>query len=37
VPALALIPSIDKSAPKRKGVSWKAVLERIRLDLRASS
>lgn len=37
VPALALIPSIDKSAPKRKGVSWKAVLERIRVDLRASS
>jgi polysaccharide chain length determinant protein (PEP-CTERM system associated) len=37
VPVLALIPSIDKSAPKRKGVNWKAVLERIRLDLRASS
>jgi protein tyrosine kinase modulator len=37
VPALALIPSIDKAARKRKGVSGKAVLERIRVDLRASS
>jgi len=37
VPALALIPSIDRSEPKRKGVSGKAVLERIRVALRASS
>jgi capsular polysaccharide biosynthesis protein len=37
VPALALIPSIDVAARKRKTVIGKAVLQRIRLDLRASS
>ena len=37
VPALALIPSVDKTAQKRKEVSGKAVLERIRVALRASS
>jgi polysaccharide chain length determinant protein (PEP-CTERM system associated) len=37
VPALALIPSIDKTARNRKGVGGKAVLERMRVALRASS